>query len=343
MSDEVDRRNKRLHELNVKLCSGGIGSMTERELFELVELYAFGAQCPGARESMMRKYKSYGSLIRSDGRGDGSLVQGFIRLVQESALVLARGTDTAYSDGRGKRGEGGAAANAARFLRDEREQRLREICRSLAGRFYDSTVESFRVTYLDGAGRWLMCEEIAEGSVGEVRVDTKRVFRRAFELGAAGLLLSHNHPSGDLMPSAADMRFTDRMRVACESVGIRLADHIIVSEGRYRSVIRGDSFSGSMSSSFDGADDDVTEVSDSFAYVSGEDAEQLGHTGVYRGGAGSAGASRDRAAARAAAVGDSTAQGGSEQLSLLLEVREEPIGPPKDENVFSPGELSDGK
>lgn len=230
MNGEIDKRNKRLHELSAKLCLSGIGSMTERELFELVEMYAFGVQCPSARESMMRKYKSYAELIRSDGRGDGSLVQGFIRLVQESALVLARGSDPAHGAGGGKKG--GAAANAARFLQDERQMRLREICRSLAGRFYDSTVESFRATYLDSAGRWLMCEEIAEGTVGEVRVDTRRVFRRALELGASGLLLSHNHPSGDLMPSAADMRFTDRIRVACESVGIELADHVIVSDGR---------------------------------------------------------------------------------------------------------------
>lgn len=93
MNGEIDKRNKRLHELSAKLCLSGIGSMTERELFELVEMYAFGVQCPSARESMMRKYKSYAELIRSDGRGDGSLVQGFIRLVQESALVLARGSN----------------------------------------------------------------------------------------------------------------------------------------------------------------------------------------------------------------------------------------------------------
>ena len=62
--------------------------------------------------------KSYAELIRSDGRGDGSLVQGFIRLVQESALVLARGSDPAHGAGGGKKG--GAAANAARFLQDER-------------------------------------------------------------------------------------------------------------------------------------------------------------------------------------------------------------------------------
>lgn len=96
MNGEIDKRNKRLHELSAKLCLSGIGSMTERELFELVEMYAFGVQCPSARESMMRKYKSYAELIRSDGRGDGSLVQGFIRLVQESALVLARGSDPAH-------------------------------------------------------------------------------------------------------------------------------------------------------------------------------------------------------------------------------------------------------
>ena len=330
MNGEIDKRNKRLHELSSKLCLSGIGSMTERELFELVEMYAFGVQCPSARESMMRKYKSYAELIRSDGRGDGSLVQGFIRLVQESALVLARGSDPAHGAGGGKKG--GAAANAARFLQDERQMRLREICRSLAGRFYDSTVESFRATYLDSAGRWLMCEEIAEGTVGEVRVDTRRVFRRALELGASGLLLSHNHPSGDLMPSAADMRFTDRIRVACESVGIELADHVIVSDGRYRSVIRGDGFSGSMSFAFDGADGDVSEVSDGFAYGKSDGSEQLGHTGVYRSGEEDGGAVRPaRSRARTAAP---TVSGGSEddteQLSLLLDVKDETISPPEE-------------
>lgn len=312
MKQGENKRDRRLHELNQKLCDGGISSMTERELFELVELYAFGVECPGARESMMKKYRSYGRLIRSDGRGDGSLVQGLIRLVRESALILAGDCgERTCGSGVGKNGAGGASANAARFLLDDKDERLRDICRALASRFYDSAVECFRVTYLDGSGRWLMCEDMAEGSVGEVRVDTKKIFRRAFELGASGILLSHNHPNGDLTPSAADMRFTDRMKVACESVGMTLADHIIVSDGRYRSVIRGDSFSGGMNALYDGTDNDIHEISDSFSYGAGTGTEELGHTGVYR----------------KSLPSDSE----TVPLSILFDVREEPIDPPEDE------------
>ena len=87
-----------------------------------------------------------------------------------------------------------------------------------------------------------------------------------------------------------------------------------------------------MSFAFDGADGDVSEVSDGFAYGKSDGSEQLGHTGVYRSGEEDGGAVRPaRSRARTAAT---TASGGSEddteQLSLLLDVKDEPISPPEE-------------
>lgn len=87
-----------------------------------------------------------------------------------------------------------------------------------------------------------------------------------------------------------------------------------------------------MSLAFDGADGDVSEVSDGFAYGKSDGSEQLGHTGVYRSGEEDGGAVHPaRSRARTAAP---TVSGGSEddteQLSLLLDVKDEPISPPEE-------------
>ena len=57
--------------------------------------------------------------------------------------------------------------------------------------------------------------------------------KKALEIGAVSLILTHNHPSGNLRPSEADKQLTQKLKTAAESLDIKILDHIIVTEKSY--------------------------------------------------------------------------------------------------------------
>ena len=91
--------------------------------------------------------------------------------------------------------------------------------------------EQLRVFFLNGRRELLAEEVIARGGPDGVMVRPRQILARALEVGASGLMLVHNHPSGDPAPSDLDRRFTRKLAVAAEALGIRLHDHLIVARG----------------------------------------------------------------------------------------------------------------
>ena len=78
---------------------------------------------------------------------------------------------------------------------------------------------------------------IGVGGVNEVTVDKHLVFKGAFDTMASAIILAHNHPSGNCMPSQHDIKETDQIRKACSILGFSLLDHIILGEGKYFSFV----------------------------------------------------------------------------------------------------------
>jgi len=64
-------------------------------------------------------------------------------------------------------------------------------------------------------------------------VDIRIVLKNALQLGAVGIILVHNHPSGTLQPSLADKQLTQKVKTAGESLDIKVLDHIIITEKAY--------------------------------------------------------------------------------------------------------------
>lgn len=73
--------------------------------------------------------------------------------------------------------------------------------------------------------------EVARGSVAGVEVHPRDVFRPAIRASAAGVVLAHNHPSGDPEPSTEDLMLTTRLRECGKLLGIPVIDHVIVTTG----------------------------------------------------------------------------------------------------------------
>jgi len=88
--------------------------------------------------------------------------------------------------------------------------------------------ERVRVLYLDIRNRLVSDELLSEGSLDEAAIHPREVVKKALDLGAAALIVVHNHPSGSPEPSRADIQITHRIAEAGRLLGITLHDHVIV-------------------------------------------------------------------------------------------------------------------
>jgi len=95
--------------------------------------------------------------------------------------------------------------------------------------------EEFWVLYLNNSNKVLSKSQLGKGGITGTLVDVRLVFKMALELGATGLILCHNHPSGTLTPSDADKQITRKMKAAGQNLDINVMDHIIVTENGYYS------------------------------------------------------------------------------------------------------------
>ena len=89
--------------------------------------------------------------------------------------------------------------------------------------------EELRVVFFDTRAGYIRDRVLFQGTVNSSLVSPREVFVEALKAQAVFLCLLHNHPSGDCCPSDEDIRFTDRVKAAGETLGIRLMDHIIIA------------------------------------------------------------------------------------------------------------------
>jgi DNA repair protein RadC len=136
-----------------------------------------------------------------------------------------------------------AAAELARRMAwesvPEREPMTRpdEVARYLFLRYARLDQEVFGALFLDGRNRHLEDLEVARGRMDAAAVEPRQALAEALLRGASGIVLFHNHPSGDPSPSPEDYEFTHRFREAATLLGIKLMDHLILgSPGRFVSI-----------------------------------------------------------------------------------------------------------
>lgn len=107
----------------------------------------------------------------------------------------------------------------------------------LASYFHGRRNEMVFMLCLDAKCKLLSCREVAEGSVNSAGVSPRKVVEMALAANATTVILSHNHPSGLAVPSSEDVHTTYRIAAALDTVEIVLADHIIVADGDYTSMV----------------------------------------------------------------------------------------------------------
>ena len=114
-----------------------------------------------------------------------------------------------------------------------------EMCGSyLASFFFGRSVETVFLLCLDAKCKVLCCREVGQGGVNSAGISMRKIVEVALGANATTVVLAHNHPSGLAMPSAEDVQTTRRLFTALSAVDVHLADHIVVADGDYVSMVQ---------------------------------------------------------------------------------------------------------
>lgn len=111
----------------------------------------------------------------------------------------------------------------------------RDVYNFLQPLLADLPHEEFWTLYLNQSNRIVYKRQISRGGVSETAVDIRLILKDALEYLASGIIICHNHPSGNNKPSTADDTFTRKMKEAAKMIDVRLLDHLIVCEHCYYS------------------------------------------------------------------------------------------------------------
>jgi DNA repair protein RadC len=216
-SSFTDGHRQRLRE---RFLSGGRNALAD---YELLELILFAAKTRGdvkpLAKTLLKTFRSFTAVIHAS----------------EAELARVKGLGTA----------GIAALKAVKaalecLLYDEIKQQpvlasWPQVLNYCKVTMENLTIEQLRLLFLDRQHRLIRDEVQNQGTIDHTPVYIREIIKRALELGASGLIIVHNHPSGDPTPSRSDITITQDLREAAETVSLFVMDHIIVGKGAYYS------------------------------------------------------------------------------------------------------------
>jgi DNA repair protein RadC len=126
------------------------------------------------------------------------------------------------------------AEDAVELIKITSSKLVFEIMQPIIG---ELTHEEFWVLFLNNSNKVISKSQLSKGGITGTIVDVRLVFKLALENGATGLILCHNHPSGNLNPSDADKKITKQIRLAGDSLDVKVLDHLIITETKYYSFV----------------------------------------------------------------------------------------------------------
>ena len=171
------------------------------------------------------------ALIVGSGSSRASALEvaGRLAALTDGSLQRLGSVDVAALElGRRAAAEDGAAGGHVRGPAD--------VFARMGPRLRDAGQEEFHALLLNSRHRVLREVLVTRGILDSALIHPREVFRPAVGEGAAGVILVHNHPSGDPTPSAEDRAVTRQLAEAGRAVGIPVLDHVVVGRGAYTSL-----------------------------------------------------------------------------------------------------------
>ena len=207
--------------LRQRLIAQGGEALLDHEIVEyLLALAVPRRDTKPLAKALLREFGGIGGLFSADAEalmrvpGMGETTAAAIKIVQASALRLLR-----------------VEASAQPVLASW--QALLDYLHADMGH---RGTERVRVLHLNTRNMLIRDEVMSDGSIDEAALYVREVIRRAIDLGSAGIILVHNHPSGDPAPSRADIDITRKVSEAGKRLGISLHDHIIIGASGHSSL-----------------------------------------------------------------------------------------------------------
>lgn len=198
-----------------------------RSALSNAELIAILIGSGNTRESAVALSKR---ILASVNNNLGELGQLSIQqLMQFKGIGAAKAISiaAALEIGRRRRGENSVKITSISNSRD-----VFELLQPLIG---ELPHEEFWIVYLSNSNKVLHSVLLSKGGITGTLVDVRLVMKQALELGAVGLVLAHNHPSGTLKPSEADRLITNKLKAAAQILDIKILDHLIITARDYYS------------------------------------------------------------------------------------------------------------
>jgi DNA repair protein RadC len=204
--------------LNQKFTNSGIETLHDYEALELLLTYVIRRQDVKKRaKALLDKFGSVKGVLDAETddlkqiEGIGDRCALFFKLVKETASLYLK-----------------AKAKEKKQVTCTTE--LLDFCRTVMGGKKD---EEFCVIYLDVQNQIIEFETVQRGVVNQAVVYPRQVLESALKKKASAIILAHNHPSGHVRPSDADIRLTKTIQEAAKMLDILVHDHIIIGENRF--------------------------------------------------------------------------------------------------------------
>jgi DNA repair protein RadC len=206
-----------------KLMLKGRVALSDAELVAI--LIGSGSRNESAVELSKRILKSVEGNLNALGKVSISQLIQFKGIGEAKAISII----AALELGRRRRAE-----EAVELIKITSSKMIFEIMQPIIG---ELPHEEFWIIYLNNSNKILSKSQLSKGGITGTLVDVRIVFKAALEFGATALILCHNHPSGTLIPSDADKHITKKLKLAGESLEIKVLDHLIVTENNYFSFV----------------------------------------------------------------------------------------------------------
>jgi len=204
-----------------KLLLKGRSVLSEAELIAL--LIGSGSQRQSAVELARDILNQVGNNLNQLAKLNINDLTKFEGIGEAKAISIA----AALELGRRRRDESGIHRDNVRSSKD--------IFEIMGAQFIDLDHEEFWIILLNRANDVIGKHAISKGGVSGTVADTKIIFKYAIDNLASSIILCHNHPSGNLNPSEADINLTNKLKKAGELMEIPVLDHVIFTDERYYS------------------------------------------------------------------------------------------------------------